>query len=162
MEPLWPLGGQARLDMWGPVTWEVHPDGSTITMDPEWERRWLVEVELPELGGRRVVIHRAFVQPLRAWLRDGIAEGLLTPATPLQITRVPRLARRRGVSRPWPSAHSYGVALDLDPATYPEGSRGDGRVRRLAEIAARHGMGWGGLFADPDPMHFELVRRSDV
>lgn len=155
-DPIWPLGGRARWERWGAPEWR-HVGEGRVEFDPEWEREHLVQARIPELGGRTVTLHRDAVAPLRAWLRDGIAEGLITPTQRIDVDRVPRLQRRHGVYGEWPSSHAYGTAWDLDPERYPESSQGGAAIRRLGELAARHGIGWGGLFSDPDPMHFEVV-----
>lgn len=158
-EPLWPLGGRARVALWGEMPYR-ELEGGSLEIDPSWLAEWITEVPIPELGGRRVRVHREFVEPVRAWLRDARTEGLIDGSTVVQIDQIPRLSRRYGVPGLYPSAHAYGVAVDLDPERYPEGSRGDARAERLARLAARHGMGWGGMLDDPDPHHFELVRRQ--
>jgi hypothetical protein len=75
-----------------------------------------------------------------------------------------------------PSNHSWGLAIDLDAPENPQMSKtkhGEahplrktfpgGLVMRstmpddVQAIAAKHGFNWGGLFAKPDPMHFEFL-----
>ena len=74
-----------------------------------------------------------------------------------------------------PSNHSQGCAIDLDApenphlsasahaSAHPLRKRIGGRLLRttmpddVAAIAERWGFGWGGLYAKPDPMHFEIA-----
>lgn len=61
----------------------------------------------------------------------------------------------RGSSRV--SQHAYGNAIDINAAANPLGSSEHDLPDDVAEIAARHGLTWGGNFSGrPDPMHFEF------
>lgn len=61
-----------------------------------------------------------------------------------------------------PSEHSFGRAIDLNWNENQMGSRGGSLVEqvgadKLRELAAKHGLKWGGDFRRrPDPMHFEV------
>lgn len=154
-DPIWALGGKARWERWGSPDWEHVGDGRVV-IDPAWVAANIEARHVPELG-RTFTMHREFFGPFRAWVRDALAEGLITRDVRIDANRLARLSRRHGVYGDWPSSHAYGTAFDLDPSRYPESSDGGPVVRRLAQLAARHGIGWGGLLADPDPMHFELV-----
>lgn len=155
-EPLWALGGLQRLNTWGPVEYEADPSTGRVRFDSDWLDENIVLAPIPELN-RSFKMHRLFVEPFRAWLAEGLSKGLIDPTRPIQADIVPRLSRRHGVYGEYPSSHSYGVAVDLDPDAYPESSTGGPKALQLAKIAAKYNMGWGGLFNDPDPMHFELV-----
>jgi hypothetical protein len=59
------------------------------------------------------------------------------------------------------SEHAYGTAIDINPATNPMlmGKLQTDLPGDTGDIAARHGIKWGGSFHDrPDPMHFEIAR----
>lgn len=59
------------------------------------------------------------------------------------------------------SEHAYGAAIDINPATNPMlmGKLKTDLPSDIGDIAARHGIKWGGSFHDrPDPMHFEIAR----
>jgi hypothetical protein len=75
-----------------------------------------------------------------------------------------------------PSNHSWGLAIDLDAPENPQLTKTKhgashtlrktfpgGQVLRstmpddVLAIARKHGFEWGGLFAKPDPMHFEFL-----
>lgn len=57
------------------------------------------------------------------------------------------------------SYHSWGIALDIDPATNPMGTRGDIPLW-VAEKFEEWGFTWGGNWSgkQADPMHFEWLR----
>lgn len=59
------------------------------------------------------------------------------------------------------SVHTWGAAMDLDPAHNPMGIPWDGGDRmlqaRVVEIAESFGLLWGGRWARPDSMHVQLV-----
>jgi hypothetical protein len=60
-----------------------------------------------------------------------------------------------------PSEHSFGRAIDVNWTDNPrDGGMGAiaGQIGadKLREIAAKHGLKWGGDFSKPDPMHFEV------
>lgn len=56
------------------------------------------------------------------------------------------------------SAHSWGTAVDINPAIGRLGSRSDASVypRFIIEAFRVEGFAWGGVWARPDAMHFEL------
>jgi hypothetical protein len=47
------------------------------------------------------------------------------------------------------SKHVQGEAFDL---------QNTGALAKLGELAAPAGLVWGGFFADPDPVHFQIRR----
>ncbi len=58
------------------------------------------------------------------------------------------------------SVHSWGCAIDMDPAHNPfphQWADGRGMIdKRFAEILIKHGFDWRGASRDIDPMHFQL------
>lgn len=68
------------------------------------------------------------------------------------------------------SWHACGLAIDINPATnYRPGRRGapiitdmpiDGSGSAMPALAAKYGLGWGGLFSDPDAMHFSAGKNE--
>jgi hypothetical protein len=60
------------------------------------------------------------------------------------------------------SVHSWGCAIDIDPAHNPFPARWrKGMVDpRFCEILEKHGFTWRGRNADIDPMHFQLAWRG--
>lgn len=58
----------------------------------------------------------------------------------------------------YPSTHSWGIAIDLEPQSNPLGSRGKMHPR-IIEIFKKHGFVWGGDFKyRKDPMHFQYAK----
>jgi hypothetical protein len=68
---------------------------------------------------------------------------------------------QRGGSRL--SVHSWGCAIDMDPAHNPFPHRWEPRSDmidgRFAAILQKHGFTWRGAPGDDDPMHFQLSQR---
>lgn len=63
------------------------------------------------------------------------------------------------------SRHAFGEAIDLN---WNDNARGkEGKIRdvipaeQIRQIAARHGLKWGGDWNNPDDMHFEVDRNAD-
>ena len=63
------------------------------------------------------------------------------------------------------SRHAFGEAIDLN---WNENARGkEGKIRdiipaeKIREIAAKHGLKWGGDWKNPDDMHFEVDRGAE-
>jgi hypothetical protein len=55
------------------------------------------------------------------------------------------------------SHHSWGIAIDVNVAENPFGTRAD-QDPRLVEAMERAGFTWGGRWLVPDGMHFEWAR----
>lgn len=60
------------------------------------------------------------------------------------------------------STHSWGIAIDLGPATNPFerpwNHRGRGLSKKIIDIWTNAGFEWGGRWRTPDPMHFQYCR----
>lgn len=57
-----------------------------------------------------------------------------------------------------PSTHSWGIAIDLEPLKYPQGSKAR-FPDRVIEIFAAAGFFYGSDFqGTPDPMHFQFAK----
>jgi hypothetical protein len=54
------------------------------------------------------------------------------------------------------SQHAFGTAIDLNAMTNPRGQSATD-IPHAAELARKHGLEWGGLWSNPDPMHFEYT-----
>lgn len=52
------------------------------------------------------------------------------------------------------STHCWGIALDLNPRTNVQGTKGD-MAPEIISIFESHGFYWGGNFKLRDPMHFQ-------
>ena len=54
------------------------------------------------------------------------------------------------------SAHSWGMAIDINAATNKMYTKGDMNPR-IVETFLKYGFEWGGNFSRLDPMHFQLI-----
>lgn len=147
------LTGGAVAEAVGSFTYWPQPDG-TIDIEPAWVSANIVTGEVPILGD--VTCHRVVMPQLRAAMQELVDSGLADLVRPDQYGGcwVPRFIGRdptRGLS-----LHSWGIALDLNVATNQLGTPGD-MDPRVVDVMARWGFAWGGLWSDPDPMHFELA-----
>lgn len=131
-------------------------DGAFIP-DPVWTSRWIVTSRVPQLG--EVKCNKAIVGDLTAAMAEVTARGLGSTVHSADFARQggcynPRLTRvSHGVSL---SAHSWGIAVDINVDANPLGAppRQDAR---LVAIMASHGFSWGGRWLRPDGAHFEWV-----
>lgn len=147
------LTGGAVAEAVGSFTYVPQPDG-TIDIEDSWVSASIVTAEVPILG--TVTCHRVVVPQLRAAMQELVDAGLADLIRPEQYGGcwVPRFIGRdptRGLS-----LHSWGIALDFNVATNQLGTVGD-MDPRVVDTMARWGFAWGGMWSDPDPMHFELA-----
>jgi hypothetical protein len=73
------------------------------------------------------------------------------------------IKRPKGGPTQTPSNHSFGTAFDINSDFNPQGKTPlavgkRGSVRELVPIFEKHGFKWGGGFATPDGMHFEVKK----
>ncbi|MGI8698922.1 MAG: M15 family metallopeptidase [Mycobacteriales bacterium] len=150
---------QAQVKLrFGEFAMRVDPgtDGAFVP-DPGWTSRWIVTSQVPQLGD--VKCNRAIVDDLTAAMAEVTARGLGRTVHSADFVRQggcynPRLTRvAHGVSL---SAHSWGIAVDINVDANPLGAppRQD---TRLVAIMASHGFSWGGRWLRPDGAHFEWV-----
>lgn len=150
---------QAQVKLrFGEFAMRVDPgtDG-VLVPDPVWTSRWIVSTHVPQLG--EVKCNKAIVGDLTAAMREVTARGLGWTVHSADFARQggcynPRLARvSNGVAL---SAHSWGIAVDINVDTNPLGAT-PRQDARLVAIMARHGFSWGGRWLRPDGAHFEWV-----
>lgn len=60
----------------------------------------------------------------------------------------------RGTNKP--SEHARGFAVDVNATSNGRGTKGDIPPELARQLAAKHGLTWGGDWKNPDPMHFEI------
>lgn len=133
-------------------TYQSVGDG-TIKIDPAWVSRNIVSADVPILG--RVTCHRIMIDQLAAALREIEAAGLGNLIYDYSGCYVPRHLLwdpNRGISR-----HAWGLAFDINVPTNGYGQTPTLDLR-IVEIFRSWGFKWGGDFATPDGMHFELER----
>ena len=146
------LSGGRAARKFGAFSYRYHADG-TIEPDARWVRANIVSARIPILGS--VLCHRLMVPQLRAAFTEIQRAGLGGTIRHRDYggCYVPRFIERnpsRSVS-----LHTWGIAIDLNVATNGVGTAGD-IDRRIVAIFEKWGFRWGGRWAEPDPMHFEL------
>lgn len=126
-----------------------------IQIDGRWVSRWIVRVDLPILGPARC--HRLMVPQVVAALNEIQAAGL---APLLHLDQFAGCWMPRHIDwdpRKPISMHAWGLAIDINSH-----ENWIGQVpkmdMRIVEIFERWGFEWGGRWARPDGMHFELRR----
>ena len=56
------------------------------------------------------------------------------------------------------STHAFGLAVDINPGDNPYGESSTNIPPDFIQAMKRRGWVWGGDWAEPDPMHFQLER----
>ena len=138
----------------GTLRYTILDDGF-IRPDPSWVAANVATGTVPILG--TVTCHRLMFPQLRAALSEIEQRGLagLIRRGDYGGCYVPRFIDRN--PRKPLSMHAFGLAIDFNVSTNQLGTRGD-MDPRIVQIFERWGFGWGGRWARPDPMHFELAR----
>lgn len=134
----------------------------------EWEQAYLTCRELitfdliyaydPRRRITRITAHQKIVEHLISTLNECIAAGV-----PLNRMKYGGCYSWRAMRRsPRLSTHTWGIAIDLEPAENPQGRpwKDDGKMLdpRIIKIFKKEGWKWGNDFLNnPDPMHFQWV-----
>lgn len=136
----------------GEMRFQILPNGF-IRPDPSWVTANIVTATVPILG--LVRCHRLMIPRLQAGLEAVQRAGLSRLIRPSDYggCYVPRFIDR-DPTKPL-SLHAFGLAVDLNISTNGLGTRGD-MDPRIVQMFERVGFIWGGRWARPDPMHFEL------
>jgi hypothetical protein len=126
-----------------------------IDIDPRWRRRHIQTARVPIVGS--VTCNRVLIPQLRAALREVQADGLSYLVHPAEFGGCysPRFIDSNPGGRL--SHHSWGIAVDLNVAENPFGTKPH-QDQRLVEVMKGQGFTWGGRWQIPDGMHFEWVR----
>lgn len=120
-------------------------------LSPGWEQNNLVTIKTP--NGQSWRVHKLAAPSFEGLLRDLVAAGY-NPTSSGGFNYRPI---RGGTSL---SQHAFGNAIDINAAANPmlKGRLQTDLPPNTAEIAARHGLMWGGTWKNrPDPMHFEWL-----
>jgi hypothetical protein len=128
--------------------------GTRVRLDGEWERKWITTTTVPQLG--RITCNREVIDALRAAMIEVTRRGLGATVHTADFQRQggcwsPRLVRFGAGQL---SAHTWGIAVDINVDDNPLGAR-PVQDKRLVEIMARHGFSWGGSWLRPDGAHFQ-------
>jgi LysM repeat protein len=154
-----PQGLQGILDTFGNIYNYLREDG---TLDPRWEVEQLARAPLPfsiplSWDRSKLVTNlyghtkwKGFIPEVFATIeREGLREEIKTFGGCFNF----RAKRTSGKL----SAHSWGIAIDLNPETNQQATSGD-MDAGVVEIFRRFGFKWGGDWSgkDKDPMHFQF------
>lgn len=120
----------------------------------QWQQENLTTIELP--NGQKWQVLKQAEPAFRGLLQDLQAANYVpTSSGGFNYRNI------RGGSKL--SQHAFGNAIDINAATNPLGSRGTDMPANIGDIAAKHGIEWGGTWKNrPDPMHFEWKGDSSV
>ena len=129
-----------------------------IKIDPSWIRGNIVTLSFPIVGS--VSCHRLVKDQLKDAFRELEEDGLshLVDVDDFRwnggcfVQRHTKLANGNYLKSP--SRHSFGVAIDINPAAYPCGSTRQ-QPKALRDIFSKWGFE---VVVEKDPMHFEFVR----
>jgi D-alanyl-D-alanine carboxypeptidase len=159
----------------GVAAWQLHRPAAGAVPAIDAYRRGLTPVGWPVLQIEDTVLVSVAGRSFR--FRPGPTAVVLTDFVKRFDATVERIRRgdlddwsfaRRtvaGTAAVW-SEHAAGTALDLNALTHPRG-RSDSftarRRRALNRLLDRYDgvIGWGGAFANPDEMHFQIDVRPD-
>lgn len=147
------LGGERAAESLGSFSYRYYSDGS-IQPDPDWVESNIRTAQVPILG--QVTCHEVMFSQLRGALREIRERGLADAINPSQFggCYAPRFIG--GDPSNGVSLHTWGIAVDLNVPGNQRGTRGE-IDRRVVAVFKKWGFAWGGDWASPDPMHFELA-----
>jgi D-alanyl-D-alanine carboxypeptidase-like protein len=160
IEPLMVPHGLAEIiATFGDIQQYVKPDGQ---LDPRWETGFLAKVRLPfplppawDLSQtiNQMTCHRRMA-PVYASVFASIQQQDLQARVSSFGGCFAFRPQRTGSKL---SAHSWGIAIDLNPGSNLQGSAGD-MDAGLTEIFHSAGFAWGGYWKGKacDPMHFQF------
>lgn len=145
--------GQAQIEqVFGKFQWEEDlDDHGRIRLLGDWERQNIKLMRhVPALPGGKIYGHKLLEPVFRAVFGEIMDKGLAGSLRTYDGCFVPR--HKMWDPRGELSAHSWGIAIDLNAATNMPGMLGEMDLR-IVEIFRAHGFTWGGDFGDP--MHFQ-------
>jgi LysM repeat protein len=156
--PAPPHGFQAICDTFGDIRQFIDDDGG---IEPAWATERITRAALPfpvplawDTAKTITVIscHRLIAPLVEEVFRQVVAKGLQRTVRTFGGGYVYR--PKRGALKP--STHSWGIAIDLNPATNAMGTAGD-MDPRLVSLLQGFGFAWGGRWPGrgKDPMHFQ-------
>ena len=122
-----------------------------LAIDPTVSTHWINSATLKPTN--HIYCNKVLVDPLLNALDKIEARGLLWCLE--TFDGVFNIRDRRG--QPGiPSAHSWGLAIDINALTNPMGSQGN-MPEELVSCFVESGFYWGKHFSNPDPQHFSLT-----
>ena len=111
--------------------------------------------ELKTTSGHSIVVNQNAASAFQGFLKE-------LEATGYKIKDIGGYSVRNIAGTNRPSQHSYGMAIDINPAENPDTGPGGKLITdippNVGEIAAKYGIRWGGNFqSKKDAMHFEYI-----
>lgn len=161
--PFSPLvSNAARAKVFGEfryVSAPVKGNPENIRITDGWEGSNIVTFQVPQLGGKRVRLHRKVQAQFLGFFAAVEKAGMLDLVKTFDGAFVPRFVRG---SRSTLSNHSFGSAFDINYEwnqlqAVPAAKGEEGSVRELVPLAHEYGFYWGGHFSRLDGMHFEVA-----
>lgn len=137
-----------------PFSYVDYGDGM-IQVDGRWVSRWITRVNLPIVGEARC--HRLMVPQLVAALEEIRAKGLASLIHRDQFAGCWMPRHIDWDPRKPISMHAWGLAVDINSQENWIGQTPQ-MDPRIVAVFERWGFTWGGRWARPDGMHFELRR----
>lgn len=158
-----PLSDEERVRVFGYFEWQPAPrpdEPGAIRIFGDWVKKNITTIVVPQLVGvpgtvhGQVTCHRAAAPTILRFFEEVESAGKKDLILSFGGCWNPRLVRG-GTSL---SNHTWGTDFDLNAAWNARGTRGApigqrGTIVPLLPIAAACGLGWGGGWATPDPMH---------
>lgn len=116
---------------------------------PGWVQQNIVPVSV---DGAKFQVNKQAAPAFQAFLSDLAAEGY-----PIKSSGGYNYRTIRGSDTGRLSQHAYGNAIDINADANPQGGSKSDLPSNVAQLAASHGLIWGGKFSGSkkDPMHFE-------
>jgi hypothetical protein len=115
-------------------------------LDAEWQKRNLLPVTSP--NGQTWNVHKDASTSFENFLKDLHDAGYMpTSSGGFNYRNI------RGTDKL--SQHAFGNAIDINASANPMGSAKNDLPANVGDLAAKHGLEWGGTWKNPDPMHFE-------
>jgi hypothetical protein len=154
-----PSGWDGIVKLYGDIRQYIKEDG---TLDPSWESKHLAYVSIPwrmvlawntSIRVRRIRCHVEIQELLQHIVHVLDAKGLGAELS--HFGGCFNFRPQRGSHKL--SLHSWGVAVDWNPATNRMGTKGNMNPAIVREFD-RHGWTWGGRFSRPDGMHFQFAK----
>jgi|ERR1051325_6271174 hypothetical protein len=147
-----PEGLQEIMQVFGSFVFTELSHG-LVSPESAWVKANVLRLEHVPVLNQALVCHKSIAPALLKVFSALEAKGLAGEIKTCEGCYWPRYKMhdpRRGLS-----THSWGIALDLNAASNPPGTRGD-MNENVIEVFGRHGFYWGGNFNDP--MHFQYAR----
>jgi hypothetical protein len=154
-----PPNGLAQIRAaFGDIKLVMGPDPSEacyLRIQGKWVQHNLATLAVEGIPAmHQVCCHTKLIPVLKAVFADIVAAGLADAIHSFDGCFCPRYKPR--TQRNLPSAHSWGIALDLNATTNHQGTKGD-MSPGLVTIFRKHGFKWGGDWQGRygDPMHLQ-------